>query len=83
MIKPLFKKLTLLSALVLSTVPFVFSQPAAYSPDVLERINKVESSLAGNIRIEGSPMWTLKERMDIHGVPGLTVGVISGFNSNG
>lgn len=79
MIKPLFKRLTLLSALVLSTVPFVFSQPSAYSPDVLERINKVESSLAGNIRIDGSPMWTLKERMVVHGVPGLTVGVISGF----
>jgi hypothetical protein len=78
MIKPLLKRLILLLALVLSTVSFVFSPPAAYSPDVLERINKVEGSLAGNNRIERSPMLTLNESMDFHGVPGLTVGVISG-----
>lgn len=50
-----------------------------YTDEVKARIQKVEESLGGNIRIEGSPDWTIQERMEFHKIPGLTIGVISNF----
>lgn len=73
------KTLSLIVLLLGAAMPLALAQNSSYSPDVLERIKQVESGLAGDIRIEGSAAWNLKERMDFYGVPGLTVGVISGF----
>lgn len=79
MITPSLKKIVLLSGFLAAVIPFALAQPSGYPQDVLDRIKKVESGLAGNIRIEGSSTWTLQERMDFHGVPGVTVGVVSAF----
>jgi CubicO group peptidase (beta-lactamase class C family) len=50
--------------------------PVAAGPDPL--IAKVESGLAGRMRVLGEPIetWTLAERMAFHHVPGVSIAVI-------
>jgi CubicO group peptidase (beta-lactamase class C family) len=55
------------------------AQSPTYSKDVEQRIQLVEKSLAGQIMIEGTPTWTIEERMAFHKIPGVTIGVISNY----
>src|SRR5262245_47208867 len=48
-------------------------------PPTLERIERVERGLLPPVRVEGEPAWTLAERRRQHGVPGVSVPVIDGF----
>jgi CubicO group peptidase (beta-lactamase class C family) len=55
------------------------AQSPTYSKEVEQRIELVEKSLAGQVMIEGSPNWTIEERMAFHKIPGVTIGVISNY----
>lgn len=56
-----------------------FAQSKTYSKEVEQRIQQVEKSLAGQIMIEGTPKWTIEERMAFHNIPGVTIAVISNY----
>lgn len=67
-----------IAALTLTTLKS-FSQSPTYSKEVQQRIQLVEKSLAGQVMIEGTPNWTIEERMAFHKIPGVTIGVISNY----
>ena len=46
------------------------------SADLAEIITKVETGLAPPVYFEGDTTWTLEERMEHYGVPGLSIAVI-------
>ena len=52
------------------------SQPMSDADSLKERIKAVENNLAGAVRIEGEPSWTIKERMEHYGIKGLSIAVI-------
>jgi CubicO group peptidase (beta-lactamase class C family) len=56
-----------------------FAQSPTYSKEVEQRIQLVEKSLAGQVMIEGTPNWTIEERMAFHKIPGVTIAVISNY----
>lgn len=45
--------------------------------DVLVKIKSVEKGLITPVFIEGDPTWTIEERMEHYGVPGVSIAVIS------
>jgi CubicO group peptidase (beta-lactamase class C family) len=44
--------------------------------DVETRIRQVEENITGVVLYEGQEKWTIKDRMDFHKVPGLSIAVI-------
>jgi CubicO group peptidase (beta-lactamase class C family) len=71
------KKLTLLLLCL-----WIFQQSFAQqhpSPEIQKRIKQVEEGLAGTIRLEGESTWTLKDRMEFHKVPGVSIAVIHNY----
>ncbi len=42
------------------------------------RISEVETNLISPVYIEGDPTWTIEERMNHYGVPGVSIAVING-----
>jgi CubicO group peptidase (beta-lactamase class C family) len=77
--KTFFHLRTLFIAVFALTSSQSFSQSPTYSKEVQQRIQLVEKSLAGQVMIEGTPNWTIEERMAFHKIPGVTVGVISNY----
>jgi CubicO group peptidase (beta-lactamase class C family) len=69
----------IVSALIFSCFSLPAQDKANYSKEVEARIKKVEQSLGGQIKIEGSPDWTIEERLAVHNIPGLTIAVISNY----
>lgn len=64
--------------LLLSVIAFLQScsnLPITNSPT--DKIKKVETSLTTPIHIEGPSTWTIEERMDHYGVPGVSIAVIN------
>lgn len=55
------------------------SQPLSYPKEVEERIKQVEENLSGWIQTQDPEKWTLKERMEFHNVPGLSMAVIHNY----
>lgn len=55
------------------------AQSPTYSKEVEQRIKLVEKNLAGQVMIEGTPNWTIEERMAFHKTPGVTIAVISNY----
>ena len=51
----------------------------SYSKEVLDKIQKVEQHLAGNIRILGEKEWKLDERMKFYHVHGLSMAVVHNY----
>lgn len=43
------------------------------------RIERVENGLMPSVRIQGGPVWTLQERMEHYGVPGLAIAVFDDY----
>ena len=41
-----------------------------------EEIRKVETSLVRSVYLEGDSLWTIEERMEHYGVPGVSIAVI-------
>ncbi|HEV7350395.1 serine hydrolase [Telluribacter sp.] len=73
--------LLLLLFAVLTTAPTLLAQPnntqpnPVYSPEVEERIRRVEQSLGEAIKIDDAPV-VLQERMQKYKVPGVSIAVI-------
>ena len=63
--------------LILIYLPLFAQQ--SYPAEVQRRIDQVEAGLIGNIRIEGEPAWSLKERMTHYKVSAVTVAVIHNY----
>ena len=47
------------------------------SDSTFDMIKKVEASLIDRVYIEGDSTWTIKERMEHYGVPGVSIAVIN------
>lgn len=69
----------ILSIIAFIQVPFVYGQKATYSKEVEERIAQVEESLFKDKPDENTQKWKLKERMEYHGVYGLSIAVIKDY----
>lgn len=76
--KTFFQYRTLLVALFGFLTLDSFAQ-STYSKEVEQRIQLVEKNLAGQVMIEGTPKWTIEERMAFHNIPGVTIAVISNY----
>lgn len=57
----------------------LFAQSSGYSRDVLDKINKVEQSLAGQLVVEGDSLLNLRQRMEYYRVPAVSIAVIKDF----
>jgi len=49
------------------------------NPEILSEIEKVENGLRNTVHFEGEPLWTIEERMNHYGVPGVSIAVIKDF----
>jgi len=65
----------LLVAIIFSTTTFLTAQSAA----TLEKITQIENSLSNYHQIKGEPTWTIAERMEHYGVPGMSIAVIHDY----
>jgi CubicO group peptidase (beta-lactamase class C family) len=70
--------LIILTLIILIQVK-VYGQSNSYSPEVRERILRVEKSLAGGIWIKGEQLWSLKDRMQYYSVMGLSIAVVNNY----
>jgi CubicO group peptidase (beta-lactamase class C family) len=50
-----------------------------YSPEVQERISRVENNLTGWVRVRRQRRWTLAERMAFYNIKGLSIAVIHDY----
>lgn len=58
----------------------VFFQSCNQPPESLEeKIAKVDSGLVRPVYLEGDSTWTIEERMEHYGVPGVSIAVINNF----
>ncbi|MBN1164595.1 MAG: class A beta-lactamase-related serine hydrolase [Candidatus Krumholzibacteriota bacterium] len=57
----------------------IASEAAAESTDIEERRERVERGLLPSVLLREGPVWTIAERMDHYGVPGLSLAVINDF----
>lgn len=48
-------------------------------PEILAEIEAVENGLRNPVSFEGDPFWTIEERMNHYGVPGVSIAVIKDF----
>lgn len=48
-------------------------------PEILAEIEAVENGLRSPVSFEGNPFWTIEERMNHYGVPGVSIAVIKDF----
>lgn len=48
-------------------------------PTLLAEIEQVENGLRNPVSFEGEPLWTIQERMNHYGVPGVSIAVIKDF----
>ncbi len=48
-------------------------------PSILSEIEQVENGLRNPVSFEGDPFWTIEERMNHYGVPGVSIAVIKDF----
>lgn len=48
-------------------------------PTLLAEIEQVENGLRNPVSFEGEPLWTIEERMNHYGVPGVSIAVIKDF----
>jgi len=69
-----------------STILFVFALiigtfqlAIAQSQTTLDKIKQVENGLSGYHQIKGEPVWTIAERMEHYGVPGMSIAVIHDY----
>ncbi len=68
---------TLLIALLLSlTVGWASAEAPAAQDEHAARITRIENGLRPNVVIKGDPGWTIEERMEEYGVPGVGIAVI-------
>ncbi|MFK7983537.1 MAG: serine hydrolase, partial [Saprospiraceae bacterium] len=65
----------LLVAVIFSTTTFLTAQSAA----TLTKITQVENGLSNYHQIKGEPTWTIAERMEHYGVPGMSIAVIHDY----
>ncbi len=49
------------------------------NPEILSEIEAVENGLRSPVSFEGNPFWTIEERMNHYGVPGVSIAVIKDF----
>ena len=64
--------------LILLTIIFLQScSEKPTSDSTFYMIKKVEASLIDRVYIEGDSTWTIKERMEYYGVPGVSIAVIN------
>ena len=57
----------------------LYAQEKKYAPEIELKIKAVENNLGLQIRIEGEPHATLKERMDFYHVKGMSIAVIKDY----
>ncbi len=69
----------LLSIITITQISFVYAQNSNNSKEVEQRIAQVEESLFKDKPDENTQKWKLKERMEYHGVYGLSVAVIKDY----
>lgn len=53
--------------------------PEIDDPEILAEIEAVENGLRNPVSFEGDPFWTIEERMNHYGVPGVSIAVIKDF----
>ncbi|NIM99874.1 MAG: serine hydrolase [candidate division Zixibacteria bacterium] len=71
----------LILALITVFIPwasFAFAQQQGQS-NVQAHIENIENGLLPPILVKGDPGWNIYERMDTHGVPGVSIAVIDNF----
>ncbi len=69
---PLFLALTFC---IFSLSNWAFAQPDT----TLEKIKQVENGLSSYHQIKGEPTWTIAERMEHYGVPGMSIAVVHDY----
>ncbi|HET6255157.1 MAG TPA: serine hydrolase domain-containing protein [Puia sp.] len=57
----------------------IYARAQRHSPDVGNRIKRVERNLCSEIQVEGEPNWTLEERMKFYHVNGVSIAVIRNY----
>ena len=65
----------LLIAILFSTTTFLTAQSAA----TFKKIKQVENGLSNYHQIKGEPTWSISERMEQYGVPGMSIAVIHDY----
>lgn len=69
----------LLSIIAITQISFVYAQNSTYSKELEQRIAQVEESLFKDKPDGNTQKWKLKERMEYHGVYGLSIAVIKDY----
>ncbi len=73
--KPLFILILLITLLPTG----LRAQQAAVPAELYERISKVENGLTGGIVVEGDKPWNIKQRMELHNIPAVTIAVVKDY----
>lgn len=63
--------------ILLSLLLFQSFTNAQSSDGITDKIKKVENGLVAPVYIKGDPTWTIEERMEHYGVPGVSIAVIN------
>ena len=69
----------LLAILLLFGVKIITAQTTNYSPEVEKRIKQVENSLMTWVQTPDTLKWTLKQRMALYNIPGLSIAVVNNY----
>jgi CubicO group peptidase (beta-lactamase class C family) len=77
MIKSSFKILFVFTIIIVSSAGC--NNKPQYSPEVQERISRVENNLTGWVRVRRQRRWTLAERMAFYNIKGLSIAVINNY----
>jgi CubicO group peptidase (beta-lactamase class C family) len=64
--------------LILNATPLK-GQANKYSPDVEEKITRVQNNLAGWVQTQDKTNWTLAERMKVYNVQGVSIAVVHNY----
>ncbi|KFL36399.1 serine hydrolase domain-containing protein [Arenimonas donghaensis] len=67
---------TLVNAVLATIASMLLGASALAAPSATDRMAQVERELSGPVSFEGEPGWTLRERMQHYGVPGLSLAII-------
>lgn len=70
------KKLPFVFLFLLSSILF---PDLAIAQTTIDKINQVKNGLSTYHQIKGEPTWTIEERMEHYGVPGMSIAVIENY----
>ncbi|HTE29191.1 MAG TPA: serine hydrolase [Chryseolinea sp.] len=76
--KPQILSVSILTILLAATFSIASAQKT-YPKDISDRIYQVEHNLAGSIRVDGDPKWTVEDRMTFFNVPGLSIAIVKDY----